>query len=102
MAKFLFTYTGGSTPTSPEEGEKVMAAWVGWFQGIGAGVVDMGNPTGPTKTVSPGGATADSTGPTGYSIISADSFDAAVAHAKGCPVLAAGGSVLVTEIQPMM
>ena len=102
MAKFLFTYTGGSTPTSPEEGAQVMAAWVGWFQGIGAGVVDMGNPTGPTKTVNAGGTVADSGGPTGYSIISADSFDAAVAHAQGCPVLQVGGSVLVSEVQEMM
>ncbi len=102
MAKFLFTYTGGVTPTSPEEGEKVMAAWVGWFQGIGAGVVDMGNPTGPTTTVSPSGAAAGSDGPSGYSIISADSADAAVAIAKGCPVLAVGGSVLVSEVHDMM
>lgn len=102
MATFLFTYTGGMTPSTPEEGEKVMAAWTAWFGTIGAGVVDGGNPTGPTKTVSPGGATADTDGPTGYSIIRAESFDAAIAIAKGCPVLQAGGNVLVSEIQPIM
>jgi hypothetical protein len=102
MATFLFTYTGGMSPSTPEEGQKVMAAWTAWFQGIGAGVVDMGNPTGPTRTVSPDGAVADSDGPTGYSIIRADSLDAAVAIAQGCPVRHGGGSVLVSEIQPLM
>lgn len=102
MATYLFTYTGGSSPTTPEEGERVMAAWTAWFGTIGAGVVDGGNPTGPTKTVSPGGGVSASDGPTGYSIIRADSFDAAVAIAQGCPVLQGGGSVLVSEIQPIM
>ena len=103
MAKFLFSYTGGATPTSPEEGAKVMAIWVGWFQGLGSAVVDMGNPTGPTHTVASNGAvTDDPAGPTGYSIISADSLEAAVAIAKGCPVLQAGGGVAVSAIQDMM
>lgn len=102
MATFLFTYTGGMTPSTPEEGEKVMAAWTAWFGTLGAAVVDPGNPTGPTRTVNPGGATADSDGPTGYSIISADSLDAAVAHAMECPMLQVGGSVLVSQINPIM
>jgi hypothetical protein len=102
MATFLFTYTGGMSPSTPEEGQKVMAAWNAWFGTIGAGVVDGGNPTGPTRTVRPGGATADTDGPTGYSIIRADSLDAAVEIAKGCPVLHAGGEVLVSQINEIM
>jgi len=103
MAKFLFSYSGGATPTTPEEGARSMAIWVGWFQGLGSAVVDMGNPTGPTKTVASNGAVAeDPNGPTGYSIISADSLDAAVVIAKGCPVLQAGGGIGVSEIQDMM
>ncbi|MFN8620215.1 MAG: hypothetical protein U0869_05650 [Chloroflexota bacterium] len=103
MAQFLFTYTGGSAPTSPEEGAKVMAIWVDWFKGLGTGTIDMGNPTGPSKSVTPGGAVADApSGPTGYSIIGADSLDAAVAIAKTCPVLHAGGTVIVSAVQDMM
>ena len=102
MAKYLFTYTGGSAPTSPEEGARVMQAWVSWFGTIGAGVVDMGNPTGPTRTVAAGGVLEDASGPTGYSIIDAESFDAAVAHAQGCPVLGDGGSVQVSAVQEMV
>ena len=33
----------------------------------------------------------------GYSVIAADSLDAAVAMAKGCPVLVGGGTVCVNE-----
>ena len=28
MAKFVYIYTGGGMPETPEEGEKVMAAWM--------------------------------------------------------------------------
>jgi hypothetical protein len=33
----------------------------------------------------------------GYSLINADNIDAAVQHAKGCPILAVGGTVEVAE-----
>jgi hypothetical protein len=39
---------------------------------------------------------------TGYSILAADSLDAAAALAKGCPLLAAGGSIEVYEVVPAM
>jgi len=48
--------------------------------------------------VSDGGAA----GLSGYSIISAGGIDEAVALARGCPVLAAGGSVEVYEVVPAM
>lgn len=35
MPKFMFIYHGGSAPESPEEGEKVMAAWDAWMSGMG-------------------------------------------------------------------
>jgi hypothetical protein len=38
---------------------------------------------------------------TGYSIVSADSLDAAVELAKGCPVLGIGGAVDVYEVIAM-
>ena len=40
--------------------------------------------------------------PSGYSIIKADSLDAAVETAKGCPVLAGGASLVVSETFPVM
>ncbi len=105
MTKFLLVYHGGYAPTSKEEGEKVMAAWGAWIGGLGGALTDAGNPTGPAKTVAPGGKTSDGGGadPTrGYSVLEAASLDAAVAAVKNCPQLAAGGTVEVAEIVPVM
>ncbi len=102
MPKFVFAYHGGKPPESPEEGEKVMAAWGAWFETLGAAVVDGGAPVGISKTVSAGGV-ADGGGSnplSGYSIVNADNIDAAVEMAKGCPILD-GGSVEVAEAMDM-
>jgi hypothetical protein len=77
-----------------------MDAWTSWFGSLGDAVVDGGNPTGASKTVGAGGATTDGGGAnpvSGYSLISADSLDAAATLAKGCPILDAGGTVEVAE-----
>ncbi|HVZ96339.1 MAG TPA: YciI family protein, partial [Chitinophagaceae bacterium] len=37
----------------------------------------------------------------GLSIVKASSYDEAVEIAKGCPIIAAGGSVEVREVDPM-
>ena len=101
MTKFIFAYHGGKMPDTPEEGEKVMAAWNKWYEDMGSKVADPGAPVGKSKTVSAGGV-ADNGGAnplSGWTVVSADSVDAAVALAKGCPILTAGGSV---EIAPVM
>ncbi len=104
MAKFAFSYHGGSEPATDEEREQVMAAWMGWFGGLGDAVVDHGNPFGPPKTVNADGSVTDGGGPnpvSGYSIVEAADIDAAVTMAKGCPILGNGGSVEVAEAFPM-
>jgi hypothetical protein len=99
MANFLLTYHGeGGMPIDAEESAAVMAAWGAWFGRLGEAVVDPGNPTSHTKAISPDGSVMDATSaPTGYSIIKADSLDQAVELSKGCPVLAGGQVVLVSE-----
>lgn len=103
MGKFVFAYQGGSAPQSPEEGEKVMAAWMGWFGSLGAAVLDGGNPFGSSKVITSDGAVADGGAGslTGYSIITADSLDAAAGLAGGCPLLTSGGTVAVYETHDM-
>src|SRR5690242_16227657 len=106
MANFVLLYTGGSTPESPAEQAEVTQAWVAWFGKLGSALVDAGNPFTPVaKTVSNNGKVND--GPvgtlaTGYSIIKADSLDAAVELAKGCPHIASGGQISVYETYPVM
>lgn len=98
MAKYVLVYHGGSMPESPEDGAKVMAAWDAWFHDIGDALVDGGNPASATKRIATDGSVSDDpVGPSGYSIIKADSLDAAVGIAKGCPVLHGGASIQVVE-----
>ena len=104
MSKFVFAYHGGGMPESPEEGERVMAAWGAWFETLGAVIVDGGNPIGDSRTVGSDGSVSQGGGAnplSGYTLIEADDIDAAVAHAKGCPILDDGGSVEVAEALDM-
>lgn len=103
MANFLLTFHGGSMPETKEEQDKVMNAWTAWFGRLGAALVDGGNPISRAKAISPDGSVMDATSaPTGYTIIKADDLDSAVALAKGCPVLAGGAAVVVSETFPVM
>jgi hypothetical protein len=104
MANYLLVYKGGSMAETDAEREAAMAAWGGWFGSLGAAIVDAGNPLGPSTGVTASGSVADgaSSALTGYSVLSADSLAAATELAKGCPVLAAGGSVEVYETVPVM
>ena len=98
MSTYLLTYHGGSMPESKEEQDQVMAAWTSWFGKLGDALVDGGNPTSKSKAISPDGSVMDATSaPSGYSIIKADDLDSAVELSKGCPVLAGGASVVVSE-----
>lgn len=100
MAKFVFLYHGGKMPESPEEGEKVMAAWGEWLGGMGDAVIDPGNPVGMSKTVESNGAVVDNGGSnpmSGYSLIEASDMDDAVAKAKSCPQLMSQGTIEIAE-----
>jgi hypothetical protein len=103
MTKFVLLYSGGGMPETEEEQAAVMAAWFAWYEAMGEAVFDAGNPFAPVaKTISSGGSVSDGNAPsTGYTIISADSIEAAVELAKGCPNLTSGGSVSVCETFPI-
>ncbi len=104
MAKFLFVYHGGSAPTNPADVKKTMDAWVGWFGAMGAAVIDGGNPVGKSSTVKSDGSLAAGGGTnpaSGYSLIEASSLEDAHKKAKGCPILAAGGSIEIAQCMDM-
>ncbi len=103
MANYLLTYYGGGMPETQEEQARVMEAWTAWFGRLGDSLVDGGNPTSRSRAISPDGSVMDATSaPSGYSIISAPDLDAAVATAKGCPVLDGGATIVVSETFPAM
>ncbi len=99
MAKYLFVYHGGSQPETEAEQAEVMDAWGNWLGGMGAAVIDGGNPVGQSSTVQSDGSvkTGGDNLASGYSLIEASGLDDALAKAKGCPVLTAGGTVEVAE-----
>ena len=103
MSDFVFAYHGGKTPESPEEGAKQMAKWNAWVGGLGDAVVNPGTPLGKPKTVSSGGVSDDggSNPLLGFSILKADSMDAALEMAKACPTLEIGGTIEVAEVMEM-
>ena len=90
---FLFAYHGGKIPERPEE---KFEAWIG---GLGDAVVNPGHPLGKSKTVSSSGVSDDdrSNPLVGFSIVKADSMDAALEMAKGYPHLEIG-TVEVVEM----
>jgi hypothetical protein len=102
MANFLLAYKGGAMAETPEAQEAAMQAWMGWFASLGSAVVDGGSPFGASTAVLADGSRGNASAAiTGYSVLTADSLDAAADLAKGCPILAAGGAVEVYEALPM-
>lgn len=104
MANYVLAFKGGSIPETAEEQQKVMGDWGAWYGGLGAAVVDGGTPFGASKSIAGDGTVSDgaASGLTGYTILTADSLDAAVELSKGCPILADGaGSIEVYETVAM-
>jgi len=104
VADYVLLYSGGGMPETEAEQAAVMKAWDDWYHELGGAIKDGGNPFGPAKTVGDGGAVSEGApGPhlTGYTVVTADSLDAAVTLAKGSPVLQGGGRVHVYETMEM-
>ena len=102
MAKFVFVYHGGKKPESEEETASVMAEWGAWLGALNA--TDPGAPFGLSSTVHADGSVADDGGSNpaaGYTIVEANDKNDAIAKAKGCPILKAGGSVEICEAMQM-
>ncbi len=104
MEKYLLVYRGGGgMEGTPEAQQAVMAQWTKWFESLGPAVVDGGNPVMKTKMVGAGGAQMpEGSGVSGYSVLQADSLEAAAKMAEGCPILAAGGGIEVCETMNVM
>jgi hypothetical protein len=101
MTSYVFTYYGEPKFESPEKGAKHMAKWKAWVGGLGDALIDPGTPFGKTKTVSAAGVSdGGASRLVGYSIVKADSMEAAVAMAKRCPHLD-HGTVDVAEMMDM-
>jgi len=104
MPKYMFIYHGGGPAETPEEGEKVMAAWGAWMGELGDALIDGGNPAGPSMTLTAGGSSegGGANPVSGYSLVQADSMEHAMELGKSCPMLdAADGSIEIAEAMEM-
>ena len=102
MPNYMFAYHGGKKPDTPEAGAQMMADWKAWVEGLGDAAVNPGTPLGMSKTVSATGVSDDggSNPLTGFSVVSADSMEAALDIAKACPFVS-HGSIEVAEMKQM-
>lgn len=101
MAKYVLLYSGGAMGATPAEQKAQLQDWGNWFGKLGKAVVDAGNPfSEKARSVSSDARVKDGAvgqRATGYSIVEANSIDAAAELAKGCPVLKSGGQITVYE-----
>jgi hypothetical protein len=111
VAKFLFVYrnSGESYGTmSPEEMQQMLQkwnAWIteglrrGWMVEAGDGLKKEGRVVNARKVVSDGPFIEVKEMVGGFSIVQADTLDAAAELARGCPIFLRGGSVEVRPLQ---
>ena len=103
MAQYIITYLGGDQPSSPEEGKQHFAKYKEWLSSLGDSAVSPANPLKDTSTVNSDGTVTNrsTTSMSGFTIIEADSMEAALLIAKACPFLDIGGSLEVSELIEM-
>jgi len=100
MSNYVFAYHGGKAPENPEEVAKYKAKWKAWVCGLGRVIVNPGTPLGNSRTISSRGV-SDNGGSnplSGFSIVKADSMNAAIEMAKRCPHLE-HGTIEVAEVK---
>lgn len=104
MPNYLLAYHGGSTPDGEDAEEAMIVAWNNWLDLTGEAMLDLGSPVNATMTINPDGSVtkAPPSPVSGYSIIEADDMDAAIIIAQGCPVLADGASIEVSQLEDML
>lgn len=97
MKKFLVTYHGGTMPADPEAMKQVKAAFGTWLGQAGSAVVDPGAPVRASGQVAKGAPLAQ-VDIGGYSIVQAESADAAKQALASHPFVARGGTLQLAEI----
>ena len=106
MPNFIYIFHGTPNIDTPEAGQKMMADWQAWHNGMAdaGAIVDDGHPVGQSHTVHKdgvddhGGANPLS----GYTVVTAADMAAACEMAKSCPLVLSGdGSIEVAQCMDM-
>jgi hypothetical protein len=74
-----------------------------WLDGLGDSAISPTNPLTKTQPVNPDGSvtTGGSAAMSGFTILEAESIDAALVAARSCPFLETGGSLEASELMQM-
>jgi hypothetical protein len=99
MPNYVFAYRTPEIRNPSHPDPDAVAPWMEFRDALGEKVVDFGN---PVFTASSLGNCGADTHLCGYSFVTADDLESAVALAKGAPVVSAGGGVEVGEITELM
>jgi hypothetical protein len=97
MSRFLVTYHGPGMPDDPAMIEQAKAAFVAWVGQAGDAIVDPVAPVRMVRQV----ASAEATPPAeigGYSIIEAETPEAAAAVLGSHPYVARGGTLQINQV----
>jgi hypothetical protein len=109
MAKFLFVYRNEKdsynklTPEEMQQQHQKWSVWMaeglrqGWLLDAGNGLKTEGRVVNPKNVVTDGPFVESKEVVGGFTIVQAETLDAAAELAKGCPILLRGGSV---EVRP--
>ena len=103
MSQYIIVYIGTPKPSTPEENQQHMSKYKAWLSSIGDSVVSPANPIKNTNTVNPDGSVTSggASSMSGFTIIEAESEEAALSIARACPFLDVGGSLEVSELIKM-
>lgn len=107
MSKFLLLYHGPATPMdqfTPEQSEQQMRAWGEWMGRVGPALTDGGAPFGARDAVADDGSSTKPSDQNGYTIVEADSLEAARKLTDGHPFLQEGKGrfrIEIFELVPM-
>jgi hypothetical protein len=94
MANYVFSFR---VPSDYRPDAGTGDEWRAWFGGLGSALVDLGNAV--TDYASLGDVGGSDSRMVGYSVVSAEHMDAALALAQDSPALRVGGGV---EVGPVM
>ncbi len=105
MSKYIYLYRGPVTPMeqmTEEQGAEQLAAWNKWIEGVGSAMVDVGLPFGSGAAVSDDGSAGEPGDLNGYTIVEADSLDAAKGLASDHPFLSEGKGRFAIDVYELV
>lgn len=100
MPDYMISYLGTPKSMTPEEGQQHMSEYKQWMASLGEALVSPANPLNNTHVISANGEVTQggTTSMSGYSVVQAKDYEAALVIAKDCPYLKVGGSIELSEM----